>query len=98
MKIFTALCVGHEHHLSAQKTDHIDAQLTVSQPRILFGNHWAVKNGFASNEIQSVFANVTLPFTFVPGNHNQIALTNTVQGKQIVNTVSEFKSEVQLYD
>ena len=70
MQIGTPLRVGHEHDVSAQEADQIDARLSVRQTCVFLRQDRTIQHRLATHEIQPVVADIELALWFVPGDHD----------------------------
>jgi len=93
VQIIAALRVSQMHNDTIEKAKQINAQFAIGIPVIVPHDYWAIKNRIAPHKIQAVFADVALPFVFVPSNHRQNALTAAQYVKQIVGR-SRYRGEI----
>jgi hypothetical protein len=89
MKIVAWLCIGQMHNDSVEESQQINPLFAIVQTGIFLSGDRTIKNCFAPNKIQTMFAEVALPFVFFPSNHWRIVLTVTQQVNQNVNTASQ---------
>ena len=88
MKVVAAFRIGQMHNDTAEEAQQINPLFAIVQAGILLRGYRVIKNRIASCKIQTVFADVALPFIFIPSNHEQIVLTDAQHVKQIVNTIT----------
>ncbi|OGT13224.1 MAG: hypothetical protein A3F73_07730 [Gallionellales bacterium RIFCSPLOWO2_12_FULL_59_22] len=72
VQIIAALRVSQMHNDTIEKTEQIDAQFAVGFPVIVPRDYRAIKNRIAPHKIQTVLADVALPFVFIPSNHARL--------------------------
>ena len=72
VQIIAAFRVSQMHNDTIEEAKQIDAQFAVGFPIIVPRDYWAIKNRIAPYKIQTVFADVALPFVFMPSNHGKL--------------------------
>jgi len=72
VQIIAAFRVCQMHNDTIEKTKQIYAQLTIGFSIIVPRDYRAIKNRIAPHKIQTMFADVALPFAFIPSNHGKL--------------------------
>lgn len=69
MQIISALCIGHVNDLPGQQTDEVDSLFTVGQAIVFPGDDRAIKNAFATDEVEAMVLKIAVTFRFIPCHH-----------------------------
>jgi hypothetical protein len=64
-----------KNHLTMQHAQTLHPAFTVILPRVFFGNHGQIKNGFTVSKIYLMVLYVEFPFVFIPCIHDLIVYT-----------------------
>ena len=69
MHVFASLCVGHVDDPSFQQTEEIDPHLSIGHAVVFLGDHRAVEDCLATNEVELVISEVQQALRLHPREH-----------------------------